>query len=604
MKIIKDISIIVENSLSMGFGLRDGVLLFLLSLVTTLMEIFGVTMFLPIFQFVRLNGDIHALIDESAIWEYMMMLFNFIGIDVTLHVLLIIAFFLLSSRQIINYIRLIYIAYISSNLSRKLRNKIFFAYLNADTSFHDNLSTGELVNVVVTETRAAISGVILPIELVLNFVLLLSYLFVLLALSLEMTIAALIVLLIAIYIPKRWVNQTADTGRKVVEANSQLTEFLVERLKSPRLVRLSGTEDAESHEYFLLTKNQMDKAMITAKLMGKTSVVLEPIIIGFSLVFIYVSFSIINMSIEVMGLYLLIILRLTPVTKGIVVLWQSIQYVLGPIETVKQRLVSMHNAVEIDDGTEDFLKFNKNIELINIEYRHPGARKIALKGVNLKITQGSFVAIVGPSGSGKSTLIDILSRLRRPINGEMLIDNNPVEKYTLKSIRNSISYAPQNPQIFNGTIKNHIGYGKSNASELEIVYASKISDADSFIQELPEKYNTLITEDALNFSGGQKQRLDLARALVKKSQILILDEPTSNLDAESTKIFNESLKKILDTKEVTVIVVTHYFKDIIDADKIFVMNNGTISSEGKHADLIKIDNWYNKSWKIQDGRGD
>jgi ABC-type multidrug transport system fused ATPase/permease subunit len=121
---------------------------------------------------------------------------------------------------------------------------------------------------------------------------------------------------------------------------------------------------------------------------------------------------------------------------------------------------------------------------------------------------------------------------------------------------------------------------------------------------LPEKYNTLITEDALNFSGGQKQRLDLARALVKKSQILILDEPTSNLDAESTKIFNESLKKILDTKEVTVIVVTHYFKDIIDADKIFVMNNGTISSEGKHADLIKIDNWYNKSWKIQDGRGD
>lgn len=604
MKISRDISVLIKNALLMGFSFRNGVSLFLLSLGSTFMEIFGVTMFLPIFQFIRLKGDIQALSSESNTWEYVITFFNFMGIEITLYSLLIIAFFLLSSRQIINYIRLIYIAYISSNLSRKLRNKIFFAYLNADTSFHDNLSTGELVNVVVTETRAAISGVILPIELVLNFVLLLSYLFVLLALSLEMTIAALIVLLIAIYIPKRWVNQTADTGRKVVEANSQLTEFLVERLKSPRLVRLSGTEDAESHEYFLLTKNQMDKAMITAKLMGKTSVVLEPIIIGFSLVFIYVSFSIINMSIEVMGLYLLIILRLTPVTKGIVVLWQSIQYVLGPIETVKQRLVSMHNAVEIDDGTEDFLKFNKNIELINIEYRHPGARKIALKGVNLKITQGSFVAIVGPSGSGKSTLIDILSRLRRPINGEMLIDNNPVEKYTLKSIRNSISYAPQNPQIFNGTIKNHIGYGKSNASELEIVYASKISDADSFIQELPEKYNTLITEDALNFSGGQKQRLDLARALVKKSQILILDEPTSNLDAESTKIFNESLKKILDTKEVTVIVVTHYFKDIIDADKIFVMNNGTISSEGKHADLIKIDNWYNKSWKIQDGRGD
>jgi len=305
------------------------------------------------------------------------------------------------------------------------------------------------------------------------------------------------------------------------------------------------------------------------------------------------------MSIEVMGLYLVIMLRLTPVVKGIVMLWQSIQHALGSIETVRQRLATMQDAHETDNGTEEFLKFNKKIELIDVEYRYPKTKQSTLKDISLEINQGSFVAIVGPSGSGKSTLIDILSRLRDPVNGVMLIDGKPSEGYTRKSVRKSIAYVPQNPQIFNGTISGHIGYGKSDTTNSEIVHAAKISGADRFIQDLPEKYNTLIEEDASNFSGGQRQRLDLARALVKKSPILILDEPTSDLDAESTKIFHLSLNQILDKKETAVIIVTHHFKDITHADKIIVMSNGAISSEGRHDDLIKVDDWYRESWKIQ-----
>jgi ABC-type multidrug transport system fused ATPase/permease subunit len=599
MKFAKDVSTLIENSLMLGFSFRNGIILFLLSLFSTLVEIFGVTMFLPIFQYVRLNGDIDALLVESSVWEYVIIFFNFIGVEVTLYALLIIAFLLLFGRQIITYIRLIYVATLSAKLSKGLRDRIFSSYLDVEASFYDNMSIGKLINVITTEVKPAIGGVILPTHLILHFVLLISYLSVLIFLSVEMTIASLVVLLFAAYIPKVWINQTATTGREVVNSNSKLSGFLVERLKSPRLVRLSGTEDAEKLEFSSLTENQFSKVIKAAKLHSKTEVVLEPIIIGFSLIFIYVSFTILQMSIEIMGLYLVIMLRLTPVVKGIITLWQSIQYALGSIETVKHRLNLMVQSVEVDNGIQKFSIFNNKIELIDIKYSYPKANKSALTNINFEIAKGSYVAIVGPSGSGKSTLIDVVSRLRKFEKGKILIDNKSINDFSLKSIRRSISYVPQNPQIFNGTIKDHIGYGRNDSKESEIIHAAKISGADSFIQELPEKYNTQIIEDASNFSVGQKQRLELARALVKKSPILILDEPTSNLDAESTKIFLTSLKKILDLGEITVIIVTHYFKDVTNADKIIVINKGVITSEGKHSDLLKKDDWYNESWKIQ-----
>jgi len=209
--------------------------------------------------------------------------------------------------------------------------------------------------------------------------------------------------------------------------------------------------------------------------------------------------------------------------------------------------------------------------------------------------------LVGSSGSGKSTLIDLLPRLRQPDSGEIKIGEHSINEYKLSNLRQSISYVPQEPQIFDGTVKNHILYGKSDASNEEIIEAVKLAGADAFIEQLPEKYDTLLGEDAIRLSGGQRQRLDLARALVRKAPLLILDEPTSNLDAESESAFCRVIARIRKQTDTTIIIVSHRLSSIVTADLIVVLSQGGIDAQGIHSDLLEQSGWYAKAWKMQSG---
>ena len=207
--------------------------------------------------------------------------------------------------------------------------------------------------------------------------------------------------------------------------------------------------------------------------------------------------------------------------------------------------------------------------------------------------------MVGPSGSGKSTLIDLLPRLRSPTKGFIHVDGVNINNFTLRSVRQLISYAPQFPQIFNGTVKSHILYGKINATNEEVLEAAHLAGAESFIDKLPNGFDTILGDDAVKLSGGQRQRLDLARALVRKAPILIFDEPTSNLDAESEEIFKQVLGEIRKETNTTIIIVSHRLASIIDADKIIVLNQGKVEMSGVHSKLLSQDGWYAKAWNAQ-----
>ena len=163
-----------------------------------------------------------------------------------------------------------------------------------------------------------------------------------------------------------------------------------------------------------------------------------------------------------------------------------------------------------------------------------------------------------------------------------------------------MSYTPQSPQIFDGTVKHHILYGKSDSIDNEIQDAVRLAGADEFINQLPQGIDTKLGEDAIRLSGGQRQRLDLARALVRKAAILILDEPTSNLDAESEDAFIRALSKIRQETNTTIIVIAHRLASISKADNIVVLNKGMVESKGSHTELLKENGWYSKAWKIQE----
>jgi ABC-type multidrug transport system fused ATPase/permease subunit len=394
------------------------------------------------------------------IWKYVVDGFGYLNIEVSLILLLFLSFVFFLTRQIFTYLRLLYGATVKQRLVQKQRNYVFNHYIKANTSYHDSIHVGNLLNIIQTEVDRAVAGIMTPLELLVYLIMCLGYLVMLSTLSLQMTLLSVLVFLIVSLIPRVWIKRSKSTGRKLVKANTLMSEFLVGRLRSPRLVRLSGTENAEKHEFYRLTLTQRKHNVLSVILKTKTETVMEPIIIGLSLVLLYFSHTVLHLQLEVIGLYLVIAMRLMPIVKGILMQIQSIQTVLGSMEALEDRLNSMKDALEEDNGSEILTKIEKYILIDKVSFCYLNSKCNALKDITIKIEANKMTAIVGPSGGGKSTLIDLLPRLRLPTEGTIQIDRKNIDEYKLESLRKSISYVPQTPQIFNGTVKNHILYGK------------------------------------------------------------------------------------------------------------------------------------------------
>ncbi len=589
----------LHNAKIIGLSFNTVGLIVLFSLMSTVVELFGIGIFLPIFQFIRLEGDIDALVADSTIWQYLVNVFDYFSFEPSISILLSIAFFFFFGRQVFVYLRMVYIKAVVERLSQTQRNNLFDRYLESSTSYQDSIPVGNLTNIIMLEVGNAVSAAIGPVNLIVFAIMLTGYLCLLFILSWQMTIISVVVLFIASLASKVWIKKSTKTGRKLVQANTSMSEFLVGRLRSPRLVRLSGAESVEKKEFHSLTLSQRKHRILITILQAKTTITMEPIVIGLSLFFLYFSYTVLNLKIEEIGLYLVIALRLMPVLQSMIVQVQAIQGSIGSLEILEDRFNDLKESVEKDTGVESFNTFKQSILFSNVSYRYAKDLNDVLKDITINFKANEMTAVVGPSGGGKSTLIDLFPRLRLPTKGLMQVDGVNIEKYTLKSLRKMISYTPQSPQIFDGTVKNHILYGKPNATNSEIQEAVYLAGAKDFINQLPQGFDTVLGEDAVRLSGGQRQRLDLARALVSKSSILILDEPTSNLDAESEEKFNKALSRIRSNTDTTIIIVAHRLASISDADKIIVLNQGKVESSGVHSELLNQNGWYAKAWKMQ-----
>jgi subfamily B ATP-binding cassette protein MsbA len=208
-----------------------------------------------------------------------------------------------------------------------------------------------------------------------------------------------------------------------------------------------------------------------------------------------------------------------------------------------------------------------------------------------------MTALVGPSGAGKSTILNLIPRFYNIDSGDIKIDNQSIFQKSLNSVRKEISLVSQDITLFDDTIKNNIAYANLNATEEEIKIASKNSFANDFIEKLPNKYETIIGENGVRLSGGEKQRLSIARAMLKKSSIILLDEATSSLDVETENKIQQAIQKL--TRGRTTIVIAHRLSTILNADKIYVVNNGEIHSSGVHEELLKSSTIYKNFYEKQ-----
>ena len=263
------------------------------------------------------------------------------------------------------------------------------------------------------------------------------------------------------------------------------------------------------------------------------------------------------------------------------------------------RIFSLKNETsDIGNGNIEFKKLEKKIELRDVSFSYVDNFNV-LNNVNLTINAGQTTAIVGSTGSGKSTLIKLLLRLYEINNGSISYDSNSLKEIELSSLREKIGLVSQDVFLFEGSVIENIAYGDLKASESEVWNAAQKSEADEFINNLPEKENTIVGERGQKLSGGQRQRISIARAILKNPEILILDEATSSVDNETEAAIQRSLDIL--KKDRTVIVIAHRLSTVRNADIIYVLENGSVVESGNHDSLLDIEGVYSKLWSVQTG---
>jgi subfamily B ATP-binding cassette protein MsbA len=241
-------------------------------------------------------------------------------------------------------------------------------------------------------------------------------------------------------------------------------------------------------------------------------------------------------------------------------------------------------------------KFKGGVEFENVDFGYVDSQPV-LQNLSVKIEPGQFVALVGPTGGGKSTMMGLIARFYDPLSGSVKIDGEDVRRFTLKSLRDQISFVLQETILFRTTVSENIAYGKPGATRQEVVRAAKLANAHEFIERMPQGYDTVIGERGETLSGGQRQRIAIARAIIRDTPILLLDEPSTGLDAASEQLVFEALEHLMEEK--TAVVIAHRLATVRKADVIYVLKDGRIAEAGKHQELLARGGLYSQLYDIQ-----
>ena len=383
------------------------------------------------------------------------------------------------------------------------------------------------------------------------------------------------------------------------ELSGKLTSFLSEIFKGSKMIRIYQKESEESLNANRIINDLVEKNIKINSVLVRATPIMETLT-GFMIAgFIFFSGKLIAAGeLEVNSFFSFLaamMLAYQPIRS-----LATINMAIYQGATAFKRISSIIDKdIEIkNDDNLPSLKIKKsNINFENVSFKYSNTAEKAVRDINIKINGGSMSAFVGHSGAGKSTIINLLPRFYDPQNGEILIDGQNIKNISLNSLRKNISLVSQDVILFDESIKSNIAYADTNASKQEIEEACKFAAAHDFIEKLPNGYETIIGENGVKLSGGQKQRISIARAVLKKSPIILLDEATSSLDAESEETVQNAINNL--TKNKTTLVIAHRLSTIHNSDNIFVVKDGSIVNSGNHEFLINNCDEYKSLYKKQ-----
>tara|TARA_B100000035_G_scaffold256705_1_gene226652 strand:- start:1403 stop:3145 length:1743 start_codon:yes stop_codon:yes gene_type:complete len=489
---------------------------------------------------------------------------------------------------------------VSFDVRRDIQIDVFASIINSDTQLIENKHAGKFISNLTNDVGMItnlVSTVIL--NLFKDSLTLIGLLSVMFYQNWKLSLFAIIMIPIASIAAKSLGKRISKVTSQQMERAGVMSAYLMEVLKNHKIAKIFQKEDFEKKRARKFIESLMENSKKINVVFVRASPIME-VLTGFMIaILIYVSAILVsNNELEVGNFFSFLtamMLAYQPV-RSLATLNIAIQQgiaggkkVLPIIDSIPEiRNVSNAKELLIDKGDISF-------ENVNFNYDKDGVN--VLNSINLKIPGKKMTALVGHSGSGKSTILNLIPRFYNVTSGEIKIDNQSINEASLYSLRKNISLVSQDTTLFDDTIYNNIAYANMNASDTEIKQAAEYSFANEFIENLPNKYETVIGENGIRLSGGEKQRLSIARAILKKSPIILLDEATSSLDAETESKIQKAINYL--TRGRTTIVIAHRLSTILNSDVIYVINKGQVIDNGKHNELLETSATYKNFYEKQ-----
>ena len=523
---------------------------------------------------------------------------------IVIPILIVVAF---AVKGLSLYIAKVIMIGVSEEVRKDVQVNMLNNLIDADTKLIDNKHSGKfisnLTNDVAHLTNLISTAILNVFKDTLTLIGLLSVMF---YQNWELSLIAIVMIPLAYLAARSLGKRITKVSFEQMEWAGVLSSYLIEVFKNHKLIKIFQKEMYEKNRASIFLNNVKEKTKKMAIVFVRASPIMETMTgIVIAILIYYAGRLIMKDQIDISNFFSFL--------AAMMLAYQPVRSLATLNIVINNGLVSAKRILPIIDEKSKLKKniddknldLNEgNIKFKNIEFSYDNindeiTKKTTLKNINLEMQGGKMTALVGYSGSGKSTILNLIPRIYDAENGDITIDNQSIYKTKLVSLRENISFVSQDTNLFDDTIKNNIAYADMDATDDEIYNAAKLSFASEFIEKLKDKYDTKIGENGIRLSGGEKQRLSIARAILKKSKIILLDEATSSLDAETEDKIQKAINYL--TKNRTTIVIAHRLSTILNSDKIYVIDSGHVVAEGNHEDLMTkssiYKNFYNKQIK-------
>ncbi len=517
--------------------------------------------------------------------------------------ILIIPFFIIiafASKGISLYGAKVIMINISEEIKKSLQMDMMKSLIKADTDFIEKKHSGKIITNLINDVNfmtALVSVAIL--NLFKDTLTLIGLLTVMFYQNWKLSLVAIIMIPLASFFANLLGKRITKVTFQAMDKAGIVNTYLIEIFKNHKLIKIFQKETYETVRADQALTGHMSRSKKLNEIYARSSPIMEALTGIMIAILIFYSGNLIikdELGINNFFSFLAAMMLAYQPVRSLATLNITINQGLAgakrilPVIDLKEKIV--------DDPKKEKIKIEKGkIEFQNVNFNYNDENKPILKNMNLIIAGEKMTSLVGHSGAGKTTILNLIPRFYDPKSGDIKVDNQSIYTKSLSSLRNEISLVSQETTLFDDTVFNNIKYANLDASENEIREAAKLSYCNEFIETLPNKYDTLIGENGVRLSGGEKQRLSIARAILKKSKIILLDEATSSLDSDTEEKIQGAIDYL--TKDRTTLVIAHRLSTILNSNKIYVIDKGEVLGEGKHEELIKNSDVYKNFYEKQ-----